>query len=599
MPTSTLLFLLAHLSAAAADGGFDAHGFRLAAGDADPRAPMMFVRPANIEPFQWSLGGVVEYASRPLVFDQDGVRTVALQDLVAFDLAGGFAPIDRVRIDLAMPVYLSSADATTRGGPVPGDLHSSLLIAVLEPDDSGGFGIGLTGALDAPTGTPERWLGTDGPAASFGLATTLELGPIAFSWTAGGRIAPNTDPNQRPAVTRGGDSVEAGVALAGDPGNGLGLGIEAGVSYPLDAAVRTAIGIPAVAVASVRYATDSGGYVMGGFGTGLSLGAGASPIRVVLGGGFGGHVASSPRDSDGDGLEDKVESCPTEAETPNGYRDQDGCPDTLPQVEFVARRGDQDEPAAALTLTRPDGTVAQGIGRMVASGLPGETYKISAKFGACYGGSAEANLPVEGSLLVTVPVARQDAELVVTVTDGVGRPLDGAEVRYLLEDDACAPTDTSISNGKAIHTIGAGPFTIFVTAPGYGVHQATLTLTPGQRELVDAKLAPTQVSLRDGRFRLAKPIVFTSATSANLGDGAYALLGQVASLMQSNDAQRFAVKGFAPTGSSAKRLSQERASAVVAYLTSLGVRADQLDAVGAGAQPSRQQDWVTIEVLSP
>lgn len=35
-------------------------------------------------------------------------------------------------------------------------------------------------------------------------------------------------------------------------------------------------------------------------------------------------------DSDGDGIVDGEDRCPAEAETPNGYRDDDGCPDALP-----------------------------------------------------------------------------------------------------------------------------------------------------------------------------------------------------------------------------------------------------------------------------
>ena len=35
-------------------------------------------------------------------------------------------------------------------------------------------------------------------------------------------------------------------------------------------------------------------------------------------------------DSDGDGIVDRRDSCPTQAETRNGYKDEDGCPDELP-----------------------------------------------------------------------------------------------------------------------------------------------------------------------------------------------------------------------------------------------------------------------------
>jgi Tol biopolymer transport system component len=41
-------------------------------------------------------------------------------------------------------------------------------------------------------------------------------------------------------------------------------------------------------------------------------------------------VVPPPKDTDGDGIPDSSDSCPTQAETLNGYQDTDGCPDTNP-----------------------------------------------------------------------------------------------------------------------------------------------------------------------------------------------------------------------------------------------------------------------------
>ncbi len=37
-------------------------------------------------------------------------------------------------------------------------------------------------------------------------------------------------------------------------------------------------------------------------------------------------------DSDGDGIPDKLDKCPTQPETKNGYQDDDGCPDEIPEA---------------------------------------------------------------------------------------------------------------------------------------------------------------------------------------------------------------------------------------------------------------------------
>jgi outer membrane protein OmpA-like peptidoglycan-associated protein len=590
------MWLLLTTCALAQEGGFDAHGFRFLSPDADPRDPLEFVRPGETEPLQWSLGAMAEYASRPLRFElEDGTEVTPLQNLVAVNVAGSFVPIDRVRIDLSMPAYLTTSDDAGTDGPAPGDLRTSLLLVGLEPSQASGFGLGLVASLDAPTGTPDRWLGTVGPAGAVGMTSTVEIEDYTFSWMGGGRFAPNSDPDARPTPTRGGDAVEAAASLGMIVSKGLGMGVEGRVSFPVEEAVRTAIGIPATAVATFRYATESGGYVSGGVGTGLGFGAGASPIRVVVGGGFGGKGQVANKDIDADGFVDSADGCPEEAETPNQYKDEDGCPDALPQIEFVARREDREENAAAIVVDRPDKTTSQGIGKLMVGGQPGQLFVANAKVGACYGGRVEARTPEEGRIQVTVPIGRLDAEVVVTVTDAGGRPLDGAVARYIVEEEDCAPRDTTLVAGKGVHVVGSGPTTVFVTAPGYGVHQVTLTPPPGERTLVDAKLSPTQVSLREGVFQLAKPIDFRSGTAVIL-DSALPIVGQVASLMLSNDGQRFEISAWAPAGANAKRLSQQRAEAVVAALVERGVPPDVLTGVGQGTLLSKQSESVRVKV---
>src|SRR5690606_721953 len=43
-------------------------------------------------------------------------------------------------------------------------------------------------------------------------------------------------------------------------------------------------------------------------------------------------------DADQDGIADANDRCPTQAEVPNGYLDEDGCPDTAPSRVTVTRR---------------------------------------------------------------------------------------------------------------------------------------------------------------------------------------------------------------------------------------------------------------------
>lgn len=46
----------------------------------------------------------------------------------------------------------------------------------------------------------------------------------------------------------------------------------------------------------------------------------------------------APKDTDGDGITDDKDQCPTEAETKNNYQDDDGCPDSAPAVVPIKPR---------------------------------------------------------------------------------------------------------------------------------------------------------------------------------------------------------------------------------------------------------------------
>ncbi|MEQ1572209.1 MAG: hypothetical protein ABMA64_41670, partial [Myxococcota bacterium] len=239
--------------AAAQSGGFDAHGFRFASATGDLRAPLEFVRPGSLSAPGGSIGLLGEYASRPLVFELDGERTIPLKNVVAVNLVGGFAPIDRVQVDVGLPVYLTATRPQDVVGPVAGDVRASLLVEAVRPSDAGGFGLGVNASIEAPTGAPAWYLGTFGTAGSIALTSTLEVEHTTFSWTAGARLAPNTALADRPAPTRGGDTVEASASLAQLATDTVGVGVEAHLSFPIDGDVRAGIGVPATSLASVRW----------------------------------------------------------------------------------------------------------------------------------------------------------------------------------------------------------------------------------------------------------------------------------------------------------------------------------------------------------
>ena len=135
---------------------------------------------------------------------------------------------------------------------------------------------------------------------------------------------------------------------------------------------------------------------------------------------------------------------------------------------------------------------------------------------------------------------------------------------------------------------------IFVTATGYGVHQGSFELAPGERKLVEVKLDATQVSIRDGVFKVAAPILFIDAA---VDPRSLPLVQQVVSEILSKSPPRVEVAGYADARGG-KALAQKRADAIVALLVSLGVPPQQLTTLAVAPMPKDQKELVLFKVLA-
>ena len=80
--------------------------------------------------------------------------------------------------------------------------------------------------------------------------------------------------------------------------------------------------------------------------------------RVVVGSG----VPPPPPDADADGIPDAVDLCPAEPETVNGFRDEDGCPDTPPPPPDPTYSGAWADTVHSITVVT-NGSVTGGVPR--------------------------------------------------------------------------------------------------------------------------------------------------------------------------------------------------------------------------------------------
>lgn len=562
-------------------GGFDAHGFRLVSLDADPRDPLRMQRPGQMEAGSWYAGGLGEYANEPLVFQGASATTPTsvLSNVVGANLVAGVVAAEQVRFDLSVPIYLASNGPSGSNGAGLGDVRLSSLVSFLQPDDAAGVGVGGVAALDVPTGAPEDFLGDTGVAGLLAMVGTYEMDDLTFTSQAGVRFAPNTDTDVRPAPTEGGDAFQVGGAVGYLVTESTGLTLEADMSLALASTVRTAIGLPAEATLSVRHVREQGAHVTGGVGVGLGRGAGASPVRLLIGGGFG-SASVSPADADGDGFTDRNDDCVSQPETVNGYKDEDGCPDTPPATTFTGAFAGEPQDDAVVKVNGDAGSPAP----RAVSGVAGQPLEVVVEAGQCLRGRTRLSFG-EVDASVAVPLERVQGTVEITVTSEAGDPLGGAQVRYITEDDRCLPKDRSVSQSGTTHEVGPGEYMIFVTAQGYSIYRQAFTIEEGGKAVVNAKLKPTKVQVEGNKITILEKVFFETG-KAVIDPRSFPLLDEVASTIQSAPLSGpVEVQGHTDdqgNDSANLRLSQSRAEAVRTYLIGKGVADTKLTAKGYG-----------------
>ena len=128
-PYLLLLLAAAPGAAFAHEGGFDAHQFQLYAADGQPVAPLVVASPFVTKGFFGA--AVFEYAKSPLVavpassdgtLDFSKAETI-LDDVVAANLNVGWAPVRFARIDVGLPLYLTSTGHEGANGFLAGDIR--------------------------------------------------------------------------------------------------------------------------------------------------------------------------------------------------------------------------------------------------------------------------------------------------------------------------------------------------------------------------------------------------------------------------------------------------------------------------------------------
>lgn len=257
-----------------------------------------------------------------------GIRSHIVQYTAAAHLWGSLALFNRLQVSLIAPLVFTEGQSFPNPTG-PGDLISSgQAFALADPrlhlkgnildDASSGLRVGLVGWVTFPVGraiAEGRFVGDEDP--SFGGHAVVEL------VNSGVHVAGNIG-----GLWRDGDtlfSTVAGPALT----YGLAFGYEITPLIFVFGELQGQTSFsgqvdenPLEARLGGRLRVDDVQFDLGA-GVGLVAGVGVPEFRVL--GGFA--WAPQRADSDGDGIDDTLDSCPSDREDMDDWHDDDGCPE--------------------------------------------------------------------------------------------------------------------------------------------------------------------------------------------------------------------------------------------------------------------------------
>ena len=264
------------------------------------------------------------YANDPLVqVFEDGTENAVVSNQLSTRLAAGYNLDAKARLDVEVPVY--PWVGTDQGNSAAfGDIQVGATIPILAYDLDGigedGIGFAVIPRLRLPSGSKAAYVG-DGFGASLDAAVGGAAGDIGWAANAG------VDLSGKEALADSdlevGSSVDFGAGASYQLDTDYAIGAELDGQFGLGGAGYQTSPIEGHIYTS--YGTGEGLGAVLGLGKGLRAGVGAPDFRVILG--LSWRDKGQPPDTDGDGIPNATDECPTSAEDMDDFQDSDGCPE--------------------------------------------------------------------------------------------------------------------------------------------------------------------------------------------------------------------------------------------------------------------------------
>jgi OmpA-OmpF porin, OOP family len=282
----------------------------------------------------WGLGLFLNYADDPIVFRAANGTVISHPVGTAFtsDLVGSLGLWSRLELGLDLPVHLVyRGDAFDAGGGTilqanagVGDLRFVPKIAIVRAGSlERHVLLSFAVPLSFPTGNDLAFRGDGGFTVQPELLFAAHVGRIAFLLDAGYRYR-----SDHPPTIAWGDEITFGGGFIAGLTERLDLRIEVAAEKEVREAVAGA-DFPVEALAGLSYAVTQSWELFGAGSLRATDGIGEPDFRIIGGVRYRHHAEPHEGfgDRDHDGVPDKDDRCPDEAEDIDGFEDQDGCPD--------------------------------------------------------------------------------------------------------------------------------------------------------------------------------------------------------------------------------------------------------------------------------
>jgi outer membrane protein OmpA-like peptidoglycan-associated protein len=315
-----------------------------------------------------SLGvfALVSYANKPLVLRTSQNDDAAVENRTTLELGGAYA-FGMFELGLRMPFYVQTGAALPTDdqrlemfGIAPGDSARGDLTAhgKFQIGARGGVSYGLGAALTVPTATKDEFAGNDKPTGRALFLLSLVHGPLTATLNLGGVIREQAQVGS--AIQRSGAVWGGGLSLrvldriwlAGEIYGELMPGGQTGQPMSGAALGPEELGMPIEGLFGLRYQMARTTSVSLAVGRGITNDLGSPALRGVF------ALAVTPsaeqlkplhpprppepeKDSDADGIGDKVDNCPNEPEDKDLFDDADGCPDLDNDGDAIADAADK------------------------------------------------------------------------------------------------------------------------------------------------------------------------------------------------------------------------------------------------------------------